>query len=296
VLAGAGVVASAGTLTAVMFATQAPAVEACDGSVPELARVWSQSQMAALDQRFRAIAAPYAAEARERVHARLEARAALWTKLDQEVCVARRNGSFSQDMHRRAYLCLRRRLDDMRRSIEVLSEVDATSVTTSVDVVSRIRPFEWCVDPLVLASDVEPPADAALRSLNETLQGRLRRAEALERAARTGDALAEVDAVLRLAEQGGDQSTQLDALLIKGRILVLSGRVDEAISPLRAAESLAAAQGRIAAAVIAGARRLFAEGVLERDLPGLLRTTGLRNLTCALPSTTFGSLTASMAA
>ncbi len=77
--------------------------------------------------------------------------------------------------------------------------------------------------------------------------------------------------MLRLAEQGGDEATQVDALLIKGRILVLSQRLDEAVAPLRTAESRAAARGRIAAAVIAGARRIYAEALLARDPPGLLR-------------------------
>ncbi len=246
-------------------------VEPCDGSPGELAKVWGNPQAARLERHFAALRVPYAAEAWSRIARGLDERAALWSRLDQEICTAHRRGTLSADLHDQEFVCLRRRLDDLRHAVDVLGEVDATSVASAVDVVARMAPLEWCVDPVVLASEVEPPANAFVRPLVDELHRRLRRVEALERAARITDALAEVDGVLWSASLLGHQATQVDALLIKSRILILSNRLHDAVTPLRAAETRAAAQGRIAASVIAGARRIYAEGLLERDLSGLAR-------------------------
>jgi len=109
----------------------------------------------------------------------------------------------------------------------------------------------------------------AIASQLVVLRGQLSLAAALERAGRSGDALRLAEGALGSAQRMGYPPAILEAALAKGSVLASRTDVAAGVEPLTLAEELALQQRQLSTAVIAGARRIYLEGVRGTGLDRL---------------------------
>ena len=248
----------------------ATAMTPCDGGASELAAVWSPTR--ALDVRAALTRAgtPYARAIESRVVTELDSYGAAWSSGHLAACTAGRRGVDSPARLDTRMRCLRRRLDELTAATATLATMDAASASRAMDVVAGMAPVADCADDDVLAAEVEPPAGAAARAAVAALGQRLSHAQAIERAGHSGEAIAEVTAVIAEARTLDHPPLLIDALLTLGRTQLQRSEMSAASVPLIEAEERALASGLLGRAVEAGARRLYVDNGEGRGGDGLL--------------------------
>jgi tetratricopeptide (TPR) repeat protein len=279
------------TITAVALATMRDGpgdpTARCDGGLVELDTAWGPAARATVREVFARIATPMAEVAGARVVAALDEQARRWSAMHRSACVDHARGVQSAEILDRRMRCLRERRDGLAAAAAVLARTDATTAGVAVDVAARLSPIEDCADLEFLASELPPPPAVTDRVHAQVVRGRLATVEALDRAGRSSEALTALAALVAEARALGDPGTLLATLLVQGRILLFQTQYAEAIVVLQEAETLALRHGAVAAAVEAGARRLFAQGISSGANPGALLAVGatLEALSETLPPT-----------
>ncbi len=264
-------IATVATLVGVSRSTASDPIAACDGGVAEIDRAWSAADRTRLQSTLAAVTTPYAREVEGLVLGGLDRYRGTWSAQHRAACEAHRRGAMSPLVLDRSMACLQRRADELRAAAQVLGETDAKSIGKAVDVVVRLAPVEACGDRDSLAADAPPIAEPDRRAEVAAARTRLARAAALDAAGRAAEAMTEARAVVATAERLEYPPLLIEAELLIGRTRLFAGEFEQALAPLGHAEEVALANQQIAAAVVAGARRIFAEGMLGHDVGGLER-------------------------
>jgi eukaryotic-like serine/threonine-protein kinase len=240
---------------------------ACDGGAPALAKTLRRAE---IDEALRRAGTSYAESIRPRVLGGLDDYGAAWSRTHREACVAHRRGEQSDAMLDRGMLCLQRRLADLDAAVKVLAGTRPLTVANALDVVAGLPAVAACADLEALTAEIPPPP-SALAPAVAAVRARLSHAAALDRGGRSGEAIAAASAASAEAAPLGYAPVAVEAALEEGRIRLFRREHDRAISALRVAEETGLRTGQLAAAIEASARRIYAEGVLGRDLPALVR-------------------------
>ncbi|MFH1812188.1 MAG: serine/threonine-protein kinase [Pseudomonadota bacterium] len=169
----------------------------CRDAEAHIAEVWNPTRSAQLIEAFAATGRYHAAETSRRVVQRLDDYAAAWTRQWTLACEATHvSGEQSEALLDLRMQCLRRRQDEMRALIALLTEqTDAALVDEAVSACGRLAEVESCAATENLLSTTPLPGDPALRDRIDRLEGALDEAEALERAGRYPQALEAVRAL-----------------------------------------------------------------------------------------------------
>ena len=249
-VAGLAVVAVAGAGYGAA-AYQVAQSQMCSGAAEELRAVWDPQRRAQLEQVVRVTGVGHADPLLASVTARLDAYAEQWVAGHTAACEAHRRGHASTQLFERKMACLRQRRTELGATVDVLTQTTADSVANLVEA-AVLPPISSCEDDARLLADVPLPADPALADEVERMRARLARLQALERAGRHAEALAELEPELAVMQQIGDVPLLAAGHLLAGKLrmhrldgearadierglqLALEGRVDEI-----AAEALA---------------------------------------------------------
>jgi tRNA A-37 threonylcarbamoyl transferase component Bud32/tetratricopeptide (TPR) repeat protein len=249
----------------------------CDGGVDEVGRVWNPTRGQQIRDALARVATPYARAIDTQVLDALDAYRDSWSKVHRVTCLEYRTAPMDVRLaaqFERKRQCLDRRLQDLAGAVEVLVEIDSASVTNAVDVAAHLPPVDMCAKIETLPEEVDLPTTVAARSQVATIREQLSRASALERAGRSADALALADRALTNAEQVAYPSALLEAELAKGTFLTFRYDFANAVAPLAKAEELAHEYHQYHSVVVAGARRIYAEGLVGMNGPNLDRLAG----------------------
>jgi tetratricopeptide (TPR) repeat protein len=165
-LAGAAIVASAGSIVLGLHAVGERRVRACHTAAADrLGGVWDAPRRAALESAFRSTRQGFADEARLKVEDLLDRYASSWTASAEDACLAVRvRGEQSEAMLELRTSCLDDRLDELRALGEVLGGADAKAVEKSVRAARSLSPIAPCSDVDRLGSTSRLPDDAAQRA------------------------------------------------------------------------------------------------------------------------------------
>ena len=252
---------------AVVYARTAEPLAACDGGVTEIDAAWGPAARARLTGVLGIDPSAYAGEVKELTLAGLDRYRSTFIEVHRSACLDHRRGAMSAEVLDRSMACLQRRRNELDAAVRVLAELPAGARKNAIDVVARLSPVEACGDVANLAAGEPPVADPAVRLQISALRHRLARANALDAAAQSTEAIAEANAIDREAQQLGQPTLMIEAELLIGRSLVFSGDAAPALTVLTHAEELALSRGNAAAAVIAAARRLYVEATMGDTPP-----------------------------
>lgn len=233
----------------------------CDGGVEDMQAAWGDATRGQVAASLAAAPGSYAREVETRALGGLDEYRARWMDLHRHACVEYRRGALTPNLYERTMACLQLRRTALSAAVGVLGESRPDALGQAVDVVVRLPAVAACGDLASLAADEPPIADPAMRVQVIALRQRLDRATALDAAGRSTEAIQIANAVAAEAAKIDQITVIVDAELLIGRTLVFSGDTGPAVPVLRRAESLALSIGRPAAAVIAGARRIYAEAM-----------------------------------
>jgi hypothetical protein len=241
----------------------------CDDAAGEVEQVWSLSRGRQIRDALARVDTPYAHAIGAPIITALDSYRDRWSRMRRDACRAYRSVRLSDDRFDRRKVCLDRRLQDLANAVDVLGEIDRTSAAHAVDIVARLPPIEPCAELDALPEESDPPATAEARTEVAAIRGQLSRVAALARAGRSADALALADRAFAAAQRVSEPRAVLEAALAKGGVLLQRYEFADAIVPLAMAEELALEHRRLGDAVIAGARRLYAESMRGMSLDRL---------------------------
>lgn len=269
---GAAVLAIAGVATFALARSGAPRALTCDDETTAIAETWGEGAARRVAEAFDRAATPYAAVAREQVTKMLDEYRDRWSVTHHAACVTQRAAPDDVRLaaeYLRTRTCLERRRQDLVNAVEVIAAVDASTLDKAVDVVAGLAPVETCADVEALPEEPDPPTSAAVAVRVAAMRAQLSRASSLERAGRSEEALALVDTVLVDARATAYPPALLEATLARGTLLLFRFDFAHAVPPLTLAEQMANEQRQYGLAVVASARRIYAEGVQGLALESL---------------------------
>lgn len=262
-------------LVGFMWQRDADPLASCDGGVDEIGPVWSASRRGELHAALNRAGGPDTNEVTGKVLEGLDRYRDEWVRTHRDACVAHRRGAQSDDLLDRRMLCQKHRLDDLAASVQVLTQVDRATIGNAMDVVARMPGIAMCANAVDLQAEFPSPARTDVADEVARLRERLSHARALDRAGRSQEALAEARVELGVAQRLAYPPAIVEAALLEGTSLLFRRELAAAVAPLALAEHTALEHGLLAAAVVASARRIYAEGSLGGDLAGLLRQAAL---------------------
>ncbi len=243
VLGAAATVLVAGAGLLVWQSRRDPA-DACQGSERELAGVWDGSRKDAMRTAFTRTGKPYAEYAFGAVSRVIDRYTSRWTGMRTDACLATRvRGEQSAELLDLRMDCLRRRLDEVRATVDVLAVADADLVSRAAEIASALPPLDGCADTEALRAPVPPPADPSTRARVDADRRELGKVRALWAAGRYADAKAALSPVSADAETLGFRPLQGETLLAAARLADSSGEYAEAAKLYKEA-AIAAEAGR----------------------------------------------------
>ncbi len=229
----------------------------CEGD--KLAGVWDEERQVAVRAAIEATGVPYAEQTWSRVEQRIDEHADRWRFELAQACAAMGTRDAGEIADLRMD-CLEQRRAELLATVELLSEVDATTVQHAVAQASGLAAVEHCSDVVSLRSDVPPPADAVTAAEVERARQQLEQAVALERAGRFDEALARAEAILAATEAIDYPPLRVEALIRVASAHGAAGRHDEAEAGYREASELATAVGYDEMAADAATRLVYVVG------------------------------------
>jgi tetratricopeptide (TPR) repeat protein/predicted Ser/Thr protein kinase len=230
----------------------------CDDD--KLAGVWDDDRKSAVHDAIEATGVAYAGQTWSRVEQRLDEHAERWRHEYAQACaaMASRDDASTVDLR---MSCLEQRRAELRATVDLLAEVDATAVQHAVAQASGLSAIEHCSDLVALRGDVQPPGDAATAVAVEQLRQELHAVRALERAGRFADALARAREILERTAAVDYPPLRAEALVRVAAALGGMGQFREAEPVLREASDLAASIGYDELAADAATRLVYIVGM-----------------------------------
>jgi len=258
------ITAVAALVTAGLAFSDDKQVVLCDGGPAAIEPTWNAQRQGALAGAFARLRAPRAASVGAAVVAGLDGYRDAWAKMHQSACADHRDGTQSDALLDRRMRCLHRRADALGASATALAQIDDVSLDHAREVVAGLPPVDDCANLEVLGAAVEPPANLTTRAGVTALQRVLAAAIARERLGHSAEALGDLRANKAEVARLGYVPLVVEFGLAEGRILLARSAYAEAQRTLADVENLALANGLLASAVEAGARRIYCE-TMESD-------------------------------
>ena len=249
--------------------TAESARQECDGGAAEIAQVWGPGEEAAIAARLAGIAAPYAPEATDRIVSEFDERLRGWRRAHRTTCRAHRSGQVSDLLFERSMLCLGGQLDQLRATLAVVGQVDASGLAGVVKAIAGLPVADGCADHAQLLAEPNLPGAPDLRARVVRARALLGGAAAERRAGRAREAARLVERAVGEADLSRYPPVQAELLLERGRVLMAAGEIASAAPVLREAMELALAHDLDRLAVEAAARKIFAEAAETGDVAKL---------------------------
>lgn len=182
------------------------------GETPQLDAMWNPDRKATIERAFSASGVAYAADAHERVAARVDDFVGQWRSAERDRCAA----------HRPPDPCLVAQASELDDLLGVFERADAEVVRHATTSVRALPLPDTC-------------RERSFSSVDPQWQARLREIKALEAAGRRGQAIERAQTLADDAEAASNTGVQAQALLRKGRIMMMHGTAADAAAPLEAA-------------------------------------------------------------
>jgi tetratricopeptide (TPR) repeat protein len=232
---GAAMVAIAAGAWAI---ARSSAADPCTGAEQAWGDLWSAPRREATRAAFASSPAEFA-----RVDSSLQALSGAWIAMRAAACLATRaRGEQSEALLDLRVQCL----DDRRSEAQALERIfqSATPVVVAhaSEAIDKLTPLSRCADARALTSRLAPPADAAGRARVEEAKRLVARTKALLDTLEFAAALPVAEAAVRAAEGALYKPVEAEALFLRGQLLRLQLRRDEATSSAHAA-AVAAVEG-----------------------------------------------------
>jgi tetratricopeptide (TPR) repeat protein len=188
-----------------------------------LAGVWDDSIKGSARDAFLGTGLPSAAQAFERVNARLDTAASAWSRATTELCLSRNTAPPAEVTRRTS--CLQHSRDDLDATSALLRNIDRKTVEGSVIAAQRLSDPSTCLNalPKALAAQVASPTVPA------ELRARLARAEVHRRAGQGKLALQLLDSVVDDARKLSLKRLEAEALFRRAQTyaLLLDERMEQ---------------------------------------------------------------------
>ena len=176
----------------------------CDGGAAAIARVWGLPSSIALRVRFTTLDARLGATSAARVIARLDGYATSWREMHHATCEATWvHRSPSDDLFDRRMACLESRRRELGSLVEVLVDLDKTTMPRAVDAATQLTPIEDCSADRARLPARSLPVDLDRRKRAQTVQTELGKTRALRDLGRFAVAIEREQALVRDAEAIG---------------------------------------------------------------------------------------------
>ena len=140
-----------------------PHAPICEGGAAQLAGVWDAAVKAKVEAQFAASGKPWGAGASERVADKLDARAAEWTAMHREACLATVRGEQSATALDLRMSCLRQRRSELAALSQLLAGGDTQILAEAPRAAATLPGLEECADVERLSAPVPLPRDPAIR-------------------------------------------------------------------------------------------------------------------------------------
>ncbi len=221
--------------------------QACVAAGKLVDELWNPHTQAELETGMLATRLSYAATSVERVQPWLDGYAQTWASQAAAVCTAATvERRWDADTHDRASWCLEQRRSALASLIDRLGHASGRDVQYAVASAAALESPDVCTDLRVLASMGVPP-DPALRPQVLVLQDRLALAARVDSREEVGQGQASQLEIARGIERDARALPWLPlatrAQQVEARLLLLSGKTDEAESRAAAAHGEAARAG-----------------------------------------------------
>ncbi|MEZ4380891.1 MAG: serine/threonine-protein kinase [Nannocystaceae bacterium] len=265
-LVGAASCVGVAVVVAALLSAQQALAERCSGAEAQLAGIWDEARVGAVEAAVRGTEVSYAGGVWSRLEADLGGYAAQWVDMHDDACeataVRREQSSEVMDLR---MACLDRALEELKATVALLETADVELLPQAHEVVADLPPLARCADTDALQAAVEPPRADEAGAVAEA-----RGALAVARARRGGGRFAAAQAAIGEAGAAAEglSYAPLAAELRRERGLVLAelGRYEEADADLREALRLG---GRAGIPTLVGAAAIDLIGVVgrRRSLP-----------------------------
>jgi eukaryotic-like serine/threonine-protein kinase len=219
-----------------LWVAAAPSHDWCEGVADRIDEVWGAGRRRQVQERFAAIAAPYAQDAWTHVAGELDRRTEAWAVAQREACVQQEAAPAAAA---RRMACLHRRLQSLRSYTDVLLEADARIVEHAVEGLEGIGTASDCDR----SSGGPLPHDVASDEARLELTAELSRIDVFGDLGRFRDAVQVARSARAHAVTLGDRWLEAEAVYALGRALEDDGHPDEAEQAYHDAFSVALAAG-----------------------------------------------------
>jgi tetratricopeptide (TPR) repeat protein len=187
----------------------------CSGGERNLAGVWDDGKRSAMARAFDAAGAPFAAEAKTRVRALLDAYSNEWVSEHRNTCVAAHvRGGDRNDVLARRMDCLDGRLRELRAFTSALASADRTVVEHAPVAAALLGAPSECADPTALPL----PNSPALRTRIKDARDTLATATGLARAGKKDDAFVLTSELATRAKQIGYRPLEAEVLALHANV------------------------------------------------------------------------------
>ncbi len=224
-----------------MWYVSTQASRLCEGAEDKLLGVWDQEVKAKVKQAFLGTKKYYAANSYQRVAKILDERAAQWTAMRTDACLATHDrGEQSEKMLDLRMRCLNRKLSEMDALVTLFAtKTDAKIIQRAVQATFGLSLLNSCSDEEFLSAEMAPPENAALRKKVESLRKDLDVVMALRESGKYQEGIELALRSLEIARALGYQPAEVEALYSVGKLQEKTGKYKAAIRTMENCRLLA---------------------------------------------------------
>ncbi len=234
----------------------------CEVAEDEMARVWNPTRRAQIGHRLTDTGVAYAADARDYAFAMLDTYADAWTHERLAACESRVTSLDSPELSTVRLACLEQRRAAFDTVVQLLEQVDDTTIVRVQDVVDELPQLTPCSQPATLLAAVAPPRAEDAEAVAHA-RTRLARARVHRNAGDLDLARAYVDGANALVASLDYSPITSEIALERGAQAMEIRDPETAETLLTEAIAQAVAIDHVAVAAEATARRIFVRGYLS---------------------------------
>ena len=243
----------------------------CSGAKQQLAGIWDETRSTAVQSAILGIGKSYAPDVWARTQRELDAYAGDWATMYTEACEATAvRGEQSPQMLDLRMGCLHRAAQELRATVETLTDADDKVVQNAHKLTTGLRPLSRCADTEALAAEVEPPLPEEIEAV-DAVRLQLARAESLDRAGHYQAAQNAVEAAKEALVGVEYGPVQTEVALREGSTLDSLGDYEASEAALKEALRLAAQWRQTDAIASAALRLMYVVGYRQHRMEEALR-------------------------
>ncbi len=224
---------------------------------------WSPEHRQAIASAFAGIEAAYAADTAKRVETELDNYVDRWLAARSQQCEAHERGEISDTLYDRSTACFDQRLAQLGTLVEGLAEGTPEVLEQASVAVVSLPAVEVCTNKDLLNAEVALPDDLAVATQVQQAREDLARAEAEILLGKYEQAQARAKPITALADELNYPPLRVESMLVSGSTWMWLGNGEKAAGEFAEAASLAVAEGSMADAAEAVAKKLFVDAELN---------------------------------